>query len=73
MSTRVFRTIHDFVRHRCDIEVTCYCGHRAVLARLEVVARFNREGWPIGLAGAASHFRCKACGSCPANIAPAPR
>ena len=73
MSTRVIRTIHDFARHRRDIEVTCYCGHKAVLDYRLVIARFSRESWPIGLGSAAGHFRCSKCGSSPAGIGPMER
>ena len=65
MSSRIIRTIHDFARHRRDIELTYYCGHKAVLPYQHVVARFSREGWSISLDSAAGHFRCSKCGSSP--------
>jgi hypothetical protein len=73
MSTKHIRTIHDFSRHRRDIEVTCYCGHKAVLSYVAVVGRFSRENWSIGLDSAAEHFRCSKCGSAPAYIGPQER
>ena len=73
MSTRQIRTLHDFARHRRDIEVTCYCGHKAVLPYHPVIAKFSRENWPIGLGSATEHFRCSKCGSSPAYIGPMER
>ena len=73
MSTRQIRTLHDFARHRRDIEVTCYCGHKAVLPYVPVLAKFSRENWPINLGSAARHFRCSNCGSAPAYIGPIER
>jgi hypothetical protein len=73
MSTRHIRTIHDFSRHRRDVEVTCYCGHKAVLDFVRVAAVFSRKGWPIGLDSAAGRFRCSKCGSAPAYIGPQER
>ena len=73
MSTKQIRTIHDFSRHRRDIEVVCYCGHKAVLPYREVVARFSRGGWSISLGSAASHFRCSKCGSSPRQVGPMER
>jgi hypothetical protein len=43
VSSKQFRTIHDFARHRYDIELTCYCGHKAVLRVTPLVERFARE------------------------------
>jgi pyrrolidone-carboxylate peptidase len=73
VSTRQFRTIHDFSRHRRGIEVVCYCGHRAVLPYQAVMAKFSREGWPISLGSAAGHFTCSKCGSAPRQIGPMER
>lgn len=73
MSTKQIRTIHDFSRYRRDVEVVCYCGHKAVLPHVAVVARFTREGWPISLGSALGHFRCSKCGSSPALIGPMER
>ena len=73
MSTRQIRTLHDFARHRRDIEVTCYCGHKAVLPYVPVIAISSRENWPIGFGVAASYFRCSKCGSAPAFIGPRER
>jgi hypothetical protein len=73
MSTRIIRTIHDFARHRRDIEVTCYCGHKTVLPYLPVVARFSAECWPVSLGSATNYFRCSKCGSSPAYIGPMER
>ena len=73
VSTKQIRTMHDFARHRRDIEVTCYCGHKAVLPYREVIARFSAEGWSISLGNAAGHFRCSECGSAPAYIGPIER
>jgi hypothetical protein len=73
VSTRAIRTIHDFARHRRDIEVTCYCGHKSLLPYSQVLAKFSREKWPISLGTAAQHFRCSKCGSAPAYIGPMER
>jgi hypothetical protein len=73
MGSKHFRTIHDFSRHRYDIELTCYCGHMAVLAFCPVVAKFAQEGWPITLGSAAGYFRCSQCGSSPRQIGPIER
>ena len=73
MRTRQIRTLHDFARHRRDLEVKCYCGHKAVLPYREVIHKFSRENWPIGLGSAAQHFRCSNCGSSPAFIGPMER
>lgn len=73
MSTKHIRTIHDFSRHRRDIEIVCYCGHTAVLPFTPVVQRFVRERWPISLGLAKGHFRCSKCGSSPAGIGPMER
>jgi hypothetical protein len=73
VSTRQIRTLHDFSRHRRDIELTCYCGHKAVLSHIAVVAKFARNNWPIALGSAAGHFRCSKCGSAPRQIGPMER
>lgn len=73
MSTRQIRTLHDFARHRRDIEVTCYCGHKSVLPSHPLIERFNRENWPINLGTATARFRCSKCGSSPAYIGPMER
>lgn len=73
MSTRVIRSIYDFARHRRDIEVTCHCGHKAVLEHRAVVRRFVQEGWARSLGMAARHFRCSKCGGAPAFIGPIER
>jgi pyrrolidone-carboxylate peptidase len=73
VSTKQIRTLHDFSRHRRDIEVTCYCGLKAVLPYREVVTKFSRAGWPITLEIAAGHFRCSKCGSSPRQIGPMER
>ena len=73
MSTRVIRTIHDFARHRRDVEVACSCGHKAVLPYLQVVEKFSRERWAINLGSAAGHFRCSKCGSSPSYLGPMER
>lgn len=74
MGTRVVRSLHDFARHRADIELTCRCGHYAVLPRGPVLARFRRKGWSMSLEGAAwlpsahAYFRCSKCGQRPVKI-----
>jgi hypothetical protein len=73
MSTRHFRSIHDFARFRMDVEVTCYCEHKAVLPVRQVVAAFHRNRWPIGLGSALGRFRCTKCGSSAKWIGPLPR
>jgi hypothetical protein len=73
VSTKHIRTLHDFSRHRRDIEVICYCGHKAVLPFAPVIQRFSREGWPTSLGSALKHFRCSRCGSSPAQIGPMER
>jgi hypothetical protein len=55
VSTRQIRTLHDFSRHHRNIEVRCYCGHKAVLPYQPVIDRFSREGWPISLGSAVGH------------------
>lgn len=70
MSTRQIRSLHDFARHGRDIELACACGHRAVLPHRAVIARFSRQGWPIGLGSALRRFRCSKCGGRPERIGP---
>ena len=59
--------MRDFDRHRMDIEVVCACGHSAVLPRGPVVARFEAEGWYMGLndgwpfGSPYTHFCCTRC------------
>ncbi|QQN73187.1 hypothetical protein [Croceicoccus sp. YJ47] len=73
MSSKHFRTIHDFSRHGYDVELRCSCGHRAMLSGRAVVTRFHEMRWPIGLEGAAERFRCSVCGSLPQSIGPLAR
>jgi hypothetical protein len=73
VSTKQIRTIHDFSRHRRDIELVCYCGHKAVLDFSPVVQAFARNNWPISLGLAAGYFRCSRCGSSPRLIGPLER
>lgn len=67
MSTRVVRSINDFLRHGMDVEVECRCGHKAVLDAHAVAARFAERGWSRSLEGACwlpsahAHFRCSRC------------
>lgn len=67
MSTRVVRSLEDFVRHRMGIEVVCGCGHRAVLEAGWVLAWFREKGWSTSLAGAVwfadayARFYCLKC------------
>lgn len=70
MSSKIFRTIKDFSRHRYDIEMTCYCGHKATLAVGPVGARFVSERWPVDLNLAVRYFRCSKCGGRPRQIGP---
>jgi hypothetical protein len=48
MGSKHFRTVHDVARHCYDIELRCYCAHKAVLRVTPVVERFVRANWPIG-------------------------
>lgn len=50
VSTSQIRTMHVIARHRRDIEVTCYWGHKAVQPFAQVLAKFSRENWSIGAA-----------------------
>lgn len=73
MGTKHFRSLHDFSRHRRDIELVCYCGHRAILSHIAVNRRFIERGWPTSLGSALERFRCSKCGSCPMQIGPMER
>jgi hypothetical protein len=73
MSTRVIRSLHDFSRHRMDIEIQCGCGRKAVLPYLPVMQRFAEKRWPIALGLARRRFRCTECGSVPRSIGPVGR
>jgi len=61
MSTKVFRSIHDFVRFRCNVRIQCRCGHSAVMTGMELAQLFRERRWPIGIDGAVAHFRCRHC------------
>ncbi|MEO7550843.1 MAG: hypothetical protein ABIT09_06850 [Croceibacterium sp.] len=70
MGSKRFDTIGDFIRHGHDIEIACYCGHKAILPAVKVALKFTRESWPLGLGLATRHFRCSKCGSSPSQIGP---
>ena len=67
MSTRVVRSMADFLRHGLDVEVECACGHRAALDADEVYRIFSKNRWYMGLndgfsmGSPYSHFFCTRC------------
>ena len=74
MGNKRFDTIFDFARHGFLVEITCACGHRAMLEPYPIIEQFMRERWPTNsLATARDHLRCSACGERPERIGPAMR
>ena len=67
MSTKVVRSLTDFLRHGYDIDVECRCGHSAILNARAVHSRFSQKGWSMSLEGAAwlpsvhARFYCTSC------------
>jgi hypothetical protein len=59
--------MHDFLRHRMDVELECRCGHKATLDARMVSDRFDRNKWYTGLGDGYSmgaphtHFYCTRC------------
>jgi hypothetical protein len=82
MSTRLVRTIGDFMRHGLDVDLECSCGHKAALDARRVFAHFKARGWYMGLhdgyglGNPYSRFYCSVCrdagrGKCrPKHIGP---
>lgn len=68
MSTRVVRSLADFIRHGFDVDVACECGHKATLDAHEVYRIFEAKGWSTSMEGACwlpsvqARFRCVKCG-----------
>lgn len=70
MSTRVVRSMRDFIRHGMGVEVECRCGHTDTLDATAVLRRFEAKGWYLGLNDGFSmgspytHFYCSKCWRC---------
>lgn len=63
----------DFSRFRMDVDVLCYCGHKATLPHGPVVRLFVAKCWPKDLHSALSRFRCTKCGSAARHLGPVHR
>lgn len=70
MSTKVVRSMKDFIRHGMEVQVTCYCGYSARLNARDVVARFQRNGWSMHVDWSHHRFRCSVCGSTAQYVGP---
>lgn len=70
MSTRVVRSISDFLRHGLDVDVECYCGHKNTLDARRVYDWFRAKGHSMHLEWALGRFRCTRCGSAARHIGP---
>jgi hypothetical protein len=73
VSTKVFRSLGDFMRFGIDVDVICYCGHKRAFPASVLVSWFSNKGWPMGIHAALRYFRCSKCGSRPKCIGPPPR
>lgn len=57
-----FETIRDLDFSGRDIRVWCFRCARGTVVDSMVWEIFLRKGWPIELARATEHFRCRSCG-----------
>lgn len=77
VSTRVARSLQDLLRHGMECEVSCRCGHTAVLDAHKVYQLFGERKWSTSFSGlmdsAYAHFRCSKCGARPSRIGPGER
>ena len=61
---RRFETIEDIAWRGLRLRLWCYaCARASELDAAEVLARFAAKGWPLDLASAREHFRCRGCRS----------
>jgi len=76
MGSKTFRSVDDFARHGCNIQVECRCGHTGVVCARQAANWFLIHRWPRAIEVCQRRFRCSRCrkrgevsfAPCPKNL-----